>query len=94
MKKMRLSLGMNTLALITVYYISPPQQYQKGLYLLYPGICSPAVKCSATAATVPVAALSQDSPSHSSVTDRSSLSDTSLHEISTEINLKTRLWLE
>lgn len=99
MKKMRLSLGMNSFTLTTVYYVatlsdSPPQQCQKGLHLPCQGICSAAVKCSATADTVPVAALSQDSSSHSSVTDRSALSGTSLHEIFTEINLKTWLWLE
>lgn len=96
MKKMRLSLGMNSFTLTTVCCIaalsdSPPQQCQKGLHLPCQGICSAAVKCSAT---VPVAALSQDSSSHSSVTDRSALSGTSLHEIFTEINLKTWLWLE
>lgn len=93
MRKMRLSLGMNTFTLITLSD-SRAQQCQKGLYFPCQGICSPAMNCSATAATVSVAALSQDSPSHSSVTDKSALSDTSLHEISTEINLKTRLWLE
>lgn len=98
MKKMRLFLGMNSFTLTTVYCIAAlsdsPQQCQKGLHLPCQGICSAAVKCSATADTVPVAALSQDSSSHSSVTDRSALSGTSLHEIFTEINLKTWLWLE
>lgn len=66
MRKMRLSLGMNSFTLATVYDIaalsdSPPQQCQKGLHLPCQGICSAAVKCSATADTVPVAALSQDS---------------------------------